>query len=77
MTPSRIVLAFPGGEVTLHAYKRAPSIEMVERKAAEIASSVFRSWEWGKDPECPTIEAHGANAMLLLVSGSSGPEVGV
>ncbi len=76
-TPSRILLAFPGGEVTLFAYKRPPTPEAVFRKAAELASGLFPGWYWADDREVPAIACYDSPAMLLMVSGPAGREVGL
>jgi hypothetical protein len=66
----RILLAYPGGEVTLHRYKKPMPIHDVTRKAADLASGLFRSWYWG-DGEIPAIIEMNSNAMILIVSGPS------
>ena len=69
----RILLAYPGGEVLLHSYKRAMPIHDVTRKAASIASTLFSSWSWSQDGDIPDIETL-TSAMVLIVSGPSGNE---
>lgn len=68
-SPWRILLAFPGGELTLHQYKRDVPDHDMTRKAASLAGGLFKSWEWASDPEIPAIEAHDSPAMILCVRG--------
>lgn len=68
MTP-RIVLQYPGGEVTVFAYKRAVPLTTIETKLADVATTLFPSWEWG-DGDIPAIDA--GDKMLIAVTGPSG-----
>ncbi len=70
---TRIVLVLDGRRtVTVHAYKRAMPWHLIERKMAELATELFRSWDWLPGP--PGIQ--GDSAMLIPVSGSDA-EVGL
>ena len=71
----RILLAFPGGEITLAAYKSTVPIQQASRRAASLASDLFASWEWSSDGEIPSIEPHNSPCMLLIVDGPSGKEI--
>jgi len=71
----RLILAYPGGEVTLVTYKSAVPIQQAQRKAASMASDLFVSWDWSLDGEISAIEPHDNPCMLLIVDGPSGKEV--
>jgi hypothetical protein len=69
----RVLLAYPGGELSLFEYKRPVPIQQALSKAASEATTLFKSWQWSKDPETPGIEADNGS-MILVVQGPSGKE---
>lgn len=70
---TRIILAYPGGEVELFAYKRAVPAQQITDKLATVASTVFNSWQWG-DSDVPAIEQLEGNLILMAVQGPSAKE---
>lgn len=72
---TRLLLAYPGGEVTLFQYKRAVPDHDVGRKMATIASELFPAWGWAEDGEIPAIwDLTDENRAILAVDGPRGKE---
>jgi hypothetical protein len=63
----RILLQYPGGEVTLHEYKKPMPIHDVSRKAVGFAQDLFESWQWANDPDLPAIESNKGSLILCVV----------
>lgn len=71
---TRILLQYPGGELTLHQYKVEVPTHQAMRKAAVLATGLFPSWEWSPDGEIAAIEPHDSPCLMLVVGGSRGVE---
>ena len=71
---TRIALVFPGGSVTMFAYKRKPTPKMVSDKLVELATTLFRTWDW---MPVPGIQPHEGGCMLIPIEGGYGQEVGL
>ena len=69
---TRILLAYPGGELTLHQYRVEVPTHQAMRKAASMATDLFPSWEWASDGDIAAIEPHGSPCLVLIVGGSRG-----
>lgn len=72
---TRILLAYAGGEVTLHQYRVEVPMHQAMRKAASMASDLFTSWDWSPDGEVPAIEPGRGPCMVLIVGGARGAEI--
>jgi hypothetical protein len=52
---TKIILQYPGGELTLFKYKRKVPDHLFTQKMAEIASTYFSEWDWAPDGDIPAI----------------------
>lgn len=71
----RILLCYPGGEVTLFRYKKPVPAQTASKKLASIASEIFSSWQWLEGNDAMAIEAlESQEKMLILVDSPAGKE---
>lgn len=69
-------LLYPTGHVTLKAWRRSISPEVLSRELSSLASQIFQGWRWGADGEAGlAIEPTGAgDSLLLLIDNPCNPD---
>lgn len=78
MSPWRILLAYPGGEIELHAYRVAVPLDQARRKVMEFLGKMTAGFRECRDSETgcdiPAWESQDGKSMVLLAAGPSGAD---